>query len=347
MNLSLASNNHYKRDFGIPDLIQPSFKKIFFMKPMYFFIVALLLSFSAVVHAQSPCDAVSVEVIAPQWQTGYYSYFGVRVSLPQPYYQNVTVSGYIFDSPDHETTDHPYTLTIPAGSLSAETSTDFYQTGPAAEGAANITSVSVCPGDGDAFTMTPVSDPSVTSILSNAFDSLNVDMTKLSTALGLSSTLRKSDINFTNLQLSYANDSDTARAISASFNSNSGSNSVNYSFTVFTDGTNYYNPTIVKSTASDLVYFDLTEGKVTTISNCTSSNFTVSQSTSDYIRSDFGVPCNGQQVMDCVTNVLTQHGWGSVILSTVSLFRPVVGAAVVAACIRYHCIHLVHGPGYL
>jgi len=147
MNLSLANNNALKRDLSVFNLTQFTLKKIFFMKPIYFSILTFLLSFGTIVHAQSPCDAVSVEVIAPQWQTGQYSYFGVRVSISQPYYQNITVSGYIWDGPDDHgyNEDHPYTLTIPAGSLSAETSVDFYQTGPAAEGSANITSVDPCP----------------------------------------------------------------------------------------------------------------------------------------------------------------------------------------------------------
>lgn len=105
-----------------------------------------VLSFIQIMYGQD-CNNVTVEAFPMIPQSGLNSYFGVRVSLTQPYYQNVTVSGYIWDGPDEHgfNTDHPYTLTIAAGSLSAETAVNFYQTGPAAEGAANITSVSPCP----------------------------------------------------------------------------------------------------------------------------------------------------------------------------------------------------------
>lgn len=148
MNLLLANNNALKKNFGAIKLTQFTFKSIFFMKSIYLCLLSVLLSFSTIIHAQSPCDAVSVEVFGLDPQSGFYSYFGVRVSISQTYYKDITVSGYIWDGPDDHgyNENHPYTLTIAAGSLSAETQANFYQTGPAAEGAANITSVSPCPG---------------------------------------------------------------------------------------------------------------------------------------------------------------------------------------------------------
>jgi len=147
MNLLLEKHIVIKPDLSVFNLIQLASKIKFRIKPIYFFIIAILLSFSQIARAQSPCDAVSVEVFGMNPQTGFYSYFGVRVSISQTYSQNITVSGYIWDGPDEHgyNENHPYTLTIVAGSLSAETPVTFYQTGPAAEGAANITSVSPCP----------------------------------------------------------------------------------------------------------------------------------------------------------------------------------------------------------
>ena len=119
------------------------------MKRTYLYIVAILISFSMMAHAQSPCGSVSVEVIAMNPQSGPHNYFGVRVFISQAFYQNIIVTGYIWDGPEEHgyNTNHPYTLTIVAGYLSAETPVTFYETGPAAEGSADITSVSICPDD--------------------------------------------------------------------------------------------------------------------------------------------------------------------------------------------------------
>jgi hypothetical protein len=116
------------------------------MKKVIFLMAVCVLSFVQFMYAQE-CSTVTVEAFPMDPQSGQYSYFGVRVSLAQPYYQDVTVNGYIWDGPDDHgyNENHPYTLTIVAGYLTAETAANFYQTGPAAEGAANITSVSPCP----------------------------------------------------------------------------------------------------------------------------------------------------------------------------------------------------------
>jgi len=117
------------------------------MKIMYKNIIILLSLILCKASFAQDCSTVSVEAFPLNPQSGQYNYFGVRVSLSQPYNEYVTVSGYIWDGPDDHNfnTDHPYTLTIYPGDLTAETSVFFYQTGPAAEGAANITSVSPCP----------------------------------------------------------------------------------------------------------------------------------------------------------------------------------------------------------
>ena len=119
------------------------------MKRFYLYIVASLLTFSMTVHAQSPCDKVSVEAFQLLPQSGPHNYFGVRVSISEPYWENIVVTGYIWDGPEEHGYDenHPYTLTIYAGYTTAETASNFYETGPAAEGAASISSVSPCPLD--------------------------------------------------------------------------------------------------------------------------------------------------------------------------------------------------------
>ena len=61
----------------------------------------------------------------------------------------------------------------------------------------------------------------------NRFNSLNVNFSKLSTALGLSYTLSANDIDFNNLKRSYiTNDCEIGESVVAPFKSNSTSTSV-------------------------------------------------------------------------------------------------------------------------
>ncbi len=86
------------------------------------------------------CATISATVIAPQTQSGSYNYFGVRIELDQTYDQNITVEGYIFDVGSPNTT-HSFSLTVISGNLTAETATNFYQTGPTEEAAVSVSSV--------------------------------------------------------------------------------------------------------------------------------------------------------------------------------------------------------------
>lgn len=74
-------------------------------------------------------------------QSGQYNYFGVRVTVEQAPVNNITVNGFIYDegSPN---TNHPFTLVIYSGTTSAETATNFYQTGPANNASAEIRTLS-------------------------------------------------------------------------------------------------------------------------------------------------------------------------------------------------------------
>ena len=128
------------------------------MKKIFAIIFISLLVFSTSLQAQV-CNAVSAEAIPMTPQTGSYNYFGVRVTLSHTYYQNVTVTGYIYNDGDPlysytNVTGYKYndgapsffTLTITAGNLTAETATNFYQTSPSENAAVQINSVSPCPG---------------------------------------------------------------------------------------------------------------------------------------------------------------------------------------------------------
>ena len=116
------------------------------MKKFYGILFLLaLMAFKTDLQAQTPCDAVTVTVIAPSPQTGTNNYFGVRVSLAQVYNQDVIVEGYIYETEGGARVDNPYSLTIPTGSLTAETDLYFFATGPASSATATISSVSPCP----------------------------------------------------------------------------------------------------------------------------------------------------------------------------------------------------------
>ncbi len=97
------------------------------------------------------CDAVTVEVIAMNPQTGQQNNFGVRVRLSQIYSQDVTVNGTIYKEGGQYVDG--WTLTIIAGNLTAETSSDYYQTDPASNADASISSVSPCPDFIDIYTL--------------------------------------------------------------------------------------------------------------------------------------------------------------------------------------------------
>jgi hypothetical protein len=98
-------------------------------------------------HAQTPCNDITVTVIEPSSQSGPHNYYGVRVSLAQTYGETITVSGYIYDDGDgsNYNTNHPFTLTIYGGTLSDETSALFYETSPTSGAAVTIASVTPCP----------------------------------------------------------------------------------------------------------------------------------------------------------------------------------------------------------
>lgn len=115
------------------------------MKKFYGILFLLaLMAFKTNVQAQTPCDAVTVTVIAPSPQTGANNYFGARVSIAQPYSENVTVNGILFEDGNHPN-NIPFTLTIIAGELLAETADTYFQLGPASSAGIEINSVSPCP----------------------------------------------------------------------------------------------------------------------------------------------------------------------------------------------------------
>lgn len=112
--------------------------KIIFMKKLFvlLFISTFLLS--------TLKSQVTVEAFPMNPQTGSHNYFGVRVTLSQQYPVDIIVAGYIYDVGEYNT-NHPYSLTVTSGNLSAETVANFYETGPASIAEADINSMTSDP----------------------------------------------------------------------------------------------------------------------------------------------------------------------------------------------------------
>jgi len=195
--------------------------------------------------------------------------------------------------------------------------------------------------------ITPVSSASMTTIITNAFNGLTVDLTELSREMDLPTTIQASDIDFQNLYISYDNSSPDGKALVAPLKTNSNDNATNYAFVLFTNGTCYGKPIFVKSlTNQHIKYFDLNEGLVTTIQNYASADFMISTSLGSFLSAganasrlspNASTGC-GQAVANCMADAYTNHGWVSVWMTVQTAFIPHTAVAVAATCAVHMCI---------
>ena len=90
-------------------------------------------------------------------------------------------------------------------------------------------------------------------------------------------------------------------------------------------------------------------GLVTTLSNYGSANYTFTNTTGSYIIGGAGGDIKtrpllqnnggcGQAVMNCITDVYTNHGWTSVFVFVETAFLPQTAAAFAAACAIKNCL---------
>lgn len=100
-----------------------------------FGIVFLQFVLFALANAQ-----VSFEVFPMEPQSGGNNYFGARVSVNQVYNYDITTTGYLYEEGNPDT-NHPFSLTISAGNLSAETAANYYSTGPASNASGHLASI--------------------------------------------------------------------------------------------------------------------------------------------------------------------------------------------------------------
>ena len=105
-----------------------------------------LLAFQLHANAQTEyCTGVSVDVYAPNPQSGMYNYFGVKATLAAPSCDgDVTITGYIREDGGGSTFNVPFTLVVPKGDTEAYTGFIF-QTGPASSAEVRVTDISPCP----------------------------------------------------------------------------------------------------------------------------------------------------------------------------------------------------------
>lgn len=187
-----------------------------------------------------------------------------------------------------------------------------------------------CPNPTPEVALLGFQNASVTNTMISSFNALTVNLSQLSTQLGLSHTLSAGDFDFTNLTKSYINnDYDSSYAVVAGYIGNS-----SCAYGLATDGVNYGQPMIVKTTPTTLQFYDLTSGLVTTINNYKSSNFTTT-----VIPGGFGGTPGGcgKKVIDCFIDAYSNHGWTSVFASLISTVLPETAFAITAACAVNNC----------
>jgi hypothetical protein len=186
-----------------------------------------------------------------------------------------------------------------------------------------------CPSPAPQVSITSIQDANISNIMINSFNSLQVNLPELSSELGL--TLTADSIDFTNLSKNYVSNSyDTGYAICAPIKNNN-----NCGFILYTDGANYGRPTIVKVTSTQLIYFDLSNDLITTVTNFKSSNFTFSQIYGSYMSR--ATDC-GQATINCFIDAYSNHGFASIWATIQTLAWWPTGAAIMGSCAIKNCI---------
>lgn len=187
-----------------------------------------------------------------------------------------------------------------------------------------------------------ITNVAVKNVMINSFNSLNVNFVALGSDLGLGHTLTANDLDFTQIYQTYdVNNSDTGKAVTVRFKTNSNSNLNNYGFTLYTDGITYIKPTIIHSRTNQfLKYYDLTENLLTTINNYALSSYTFSTVTSNIAPSGVSPLARGgcgQAVANCMGDLYTNRGWLSVWAFVQTAFIPETAVVVAATCAWHNC----------
>lgn len=132
---TMPAVNQMLRECRKPGFEESRREKIFFMRKIAFLLTVSLSLIITALRAQ-----VSVIAFPAEPQSGPHNYFGVRVTLQQVYNSDVTVTGTIHaeGSPTES-----FSLTVPTGELTTETSANFYETDPTATAEATLGTIVV------------------------------------------------------------------------------------------------------------------------------------------------------------------------------------------------------------
>ncbi len=296
-----------------------------------------------------PCANIIAEALPTDPQSGPHNYFGIRVTLDQTYSENITVNGYIFDegSPN---TSHPFTLIVTASNLTNETALNYYETGATETGVVVISSVTplnithggtiyntICLYKTCPLTIIGVESQTISGILSNAFDTVQINWDSLKSNLGITETIGSSDFDFDNVFLNYETDSSNLYSYSVPHTSNSNSNSVNIAFAMHKIDGSYLRPTITVSNTylGWIKIADLTNGTIMTMTNYRTAGPTIGELPGTFGGTEFGC---GQCVSNCIADAYVSHGWASVWAFIQSVFIPSTAVAIAGACVAKCCV---------
>jgi hypothetical protein len=184
--------------------------------------------------------------------------------------------------------------------------------------------------------LTDLSSTSLTQLMTSTFTSLNVNYR-------LGRAVSTSDIDFVHLVKSVETKyGDTSYAICAPFVSNSNSNSTNYGFAIFKIGNSYVSPMIIKSVNGvSIQYFSCVgQAEIVKIQNYNSGTPTVTSTSATYMNGGTLSPLRGcgQASNDCIIDLYTNRGWGSLCLFVVTTRVWYCGALAAIGCIARNCL---------
>jgi hypothetical protein len=195
------------------------------------------------------------------------------------------------------------------------------------------------------------------TIMTKAFDTLSgyINFAELSTEMGLSTRLTSSSIDFNGVVLGYNanNNNPFAEVLCANFKQNSPTDSVFYGFAWISDTASFTSGQqfMVKLALNKyFTLYDLTYGYEYTITNYNdSATWKTTEKQGSYIYAAMNVVrggvnplvsggCSGQNVVNCITDAYSNHGWVSVWLFVQTAYLPVTAAAVAGSCAAINCI---------
>jgi hypothetical protein len=195
-----------------------------------------------------------------------------------------------------------------------------------------------------------VTNVTIKNIMVASFNGLTakgVNLTELSTEMGLSHTVTVNDIDFDHIVLTWDANNLGGVAYTANFKTNSSSNPTSYGFSMFASNTTttvLNNPMMGKTLLNQyLKYYDLSNAWIITNYHYNQSTYSITETYGNYIPSNTpkGTTTNdcGQKVIDCFLDLYSHHGWLSVWATIQSVYIPATAVAVTATCIIYNCPH--------